>query len=408
MIDVAKRLRVAELLSEAAELEHGLMCQYLFAAFSMKRGPDEKVTWRQLETMRRWEASIMLVARQEMEHLGLVNNILTAIGEAPYFQRPNFPLGPRHYEIDIPFKLERLTLDAVRRFVEFEMPRALDAADKKRLDRIGVEPGRFATIGQLYDEIRALLVELDSPALWIGPPSAQFQTTDVIPVPIRGISLPPTAPIYDIQLEAVTDLASAKAVIAQILEEGEGSPTPTPTSHFARFLTIAEGLLDADFEPARSVLEDPRRKVTDRDTLAVSELFDLAYGTTMLMLIRFFAHSDETPAQVAALQATAFFPLMTTAIRPLGEILTLLPAKEGKANPTAGPAFDFSRSLALLPHSDAAWRVMLMQLEQLSVGAQALSTNPAYPKPVQARLELMYENTARMAMNFAGAMGVPQ
>ena len=407
MMDTAKRLRVAELLGEAAELEHGLMCQYLFAAFSMKREPSEGVTWPQLEQMRQWEASIMVVARQEMEHLGLVNNILTAIGEAPYFQRPNFPLGPRHYEIHIPFKLERLSLDAVRRFVEFEMPRALDANEKTRLDRIGVKPGRFETIGQLYDEIRSLLIELDSPELWIGPPSAQFQSTDVIPVPIRGISLPPTAPIYDIQLEAVTNLDSAKTVIAQILEEGEGSPTPTPTSHFSRFLTIAEGLLDAKFDPARDVLEDPRGNVTNQDTLAVSELFDLAYGTTLLMLMRFFAHADETPAQVAALQATAFFPLMTTAIRPLGEILTLLPATDKKGSPTAGPAFDFTRSLALLPHSDAAWRVMLMQLEQLSAGAQALSQKPVYGKPVQARLDLVYENAGRMAINFGGAMGIP-
>ena len=135
MIDVAKRLRLAELLSEAAELEHGLMCQYLFAAFSLKRQPEEGVTWPQLEQMRRWEASIMLVARQEMEHLGLVNNILTAIGEAPYFNRPNFPLGARHYPIHIPFKLERLTLEAVRRFVEFEMPRTLDDAERTSWSR---------------------------------------------------------------------------------------------------------------------------------------------------------------------------------------------------------------------------------------------------------------------------------
>jgi hypothetical protein len=32
-------------LTEAAELEHGLLCQYLFAAFSMKKHPSEDVTW---------------------------------------------------------------------------------------------------------------------------------------------------------------------------------------------------------------------------------------------------------------------------------------------------------------------------------------------------------------------------
>jgi hypothetical protein len=406
MIDVRKRLRLAELLSEAAELEHGLMCQYLFAAFSLKREPEEGVTWAQLELMRRWEASIMLVARQEMEHLGLVNNLLTAIGEAPYFNRPNFPLGPRHYPIRIPFKLERLTLGAVRRFVEFEMPRHLDADEEARLEAVGVEPGRFETIGQLYDEALALIRELDSPELWIGPPGAQFVTTEIIPVPLRGISLPPNATLYDIELVAVTGLASAEAVIAQILEEGEGTPTPSPTSHFARFLTIAEELADAGFDPARPVLENPRGRITDPGTRAVAELFDLTYGTTMLMLMRYFAHADETPAQLAALQATAFFPLMTTAIRPLGEILTLLPAHPGAREPTAGPAFDFGRTLTLQPHRRSAWQVMLMQLRRLSADALRLSQDPVYPEGVRTRLELVYENTARMAINFAGAMGI--
>ena len=92
LIDVTHRRRLVALLTEAAELEHALMCQYLYAAFSMKRQVDEGVTWQQLELMRRWEASIMLIARQEMEHLGLVCNLLTAIGEAPWLTRPNLPL----------------------------------------------------------------------------------------------------------------------------------------------------------------------------------------------------------------------------------------------------------------------------------------------------------------------------
>jgi Ferritin-like len=29
------------MLCEAAELEHGIMCQYLFAMFSLKQGADE-------------------------------------------------------------------------------------------------------------------------------------------------------------------------------------------------------------------------------------------------------------------------------------------------------------------------------------------------------------------------------
>ena len=41
MIDIAHRRRLVALLTEAAELEHALMCQYLYAALSMKRRVEE-------------------------------------------------------------------------------------------------------------------------------------------------------------------------------------------------------------------------------------------------------------------------------------------------------------------------------------------------------------------------------
>src|SRR6188508_637876 len=73
-------------LDEAAELEHGLMCQYLYAAFSLKKAgePDSPygpaLTPAQYEVTRRWQATILKVARQEMEHLGLANNLRIGIG----------------------------------------------------------------------------------------------------------------------------------------------------------------------------------------------------------------------------------------------------------------------------------------------------------------------------------------
>jgi len=38
----------------AAELEHGLMCEYLFAAFTLKQRVDEGVTEEQLRAIERW------------------------------------------------------------------------------------------------------------------------------------------------------------------------------------------------------------------------------------------------------------------------------------------------------------------------------------------------------------------
>jgi hypothetical protein len=69
--DLQKRMHLANLLAEAAEYEHNVMCQYLFAAFSMKREFSEGgVTYEQLEIMRAWQSTLLTVAREEMEHLG--------------------------------------------------------------------------------------------------------------------------------------------------------------------------------------------------------------------------------------------------------------------------------------------------------------------------------------------------
>ena len=45
---VDTREELVYLLGQACEIEHGLMCEYLYAQFSLKRGPDEGLTDDQL------------------------------------------------------------------------------------------------------------------------------------------------------------------------------------------------------------------------------------------------------------------------------------------------------------------------------------------------------------------------
>src|SRR5690348_14736437 len=82
------------MLCEAAELEHGIMCQYLFAAFSLKQSTSEGLTEAELAAVTRWRNQISHVATQEMLHLALVHNLLSAVGAAPHLARPNFPRRP--------------------------------------------------------------------------------------------------------------------------------------------------------------------------------------------------------------------------------------------------------------------------------------------------------------------------
>jgi hypothetical protein len=53
------------MLCEAAELEHGIMCQYLFAAFSLKQAEDEGLTPEELETVTRCRRMIAQVATEK-------------------------------------------------------------------------------------------------------------------------------------------------------------------------------------------------------------------------------------------------------------------------------------------------------------------------------------------------------
>jgi hypothetical protein len=61
-IVIKNREELIFLLSEASQIEHMVMCQYLFAAFSLKQDMSEGLTISQLEAVRRWERSISAIA----------------------------------------------------------------------------------------------------------------------------------------------------------------------------------------------------------------------------------------------------------------------------------------------------------------------------------------------------------
>jgi hypothetical protein len=67
------------------------MCQYLYASFSLKTGPEDGLTAQQAEATGRWRKVLTGIAVEEMLHLALVANLMTAIGAAPMLSRPNFP-----------------------------------------------------------------------------------------------------------------------------------------------------------------------------------------------------------------------------------------------------------------------------------------------------------------------------
>ena len=81
---VGNRKELTFLLCQAAELEHSVMCQYLYAAFSLKGPSDAGLTPDQRAAVERWRTVILRVADEEMLHWALVQNLLTAVGSAPF------------------------------------------------------------------------------------------------------------------------------------------------------------------------------------------------------------------------------------------------------------------------------------------------------------------------------------
>src|SRR4029078_676446 len=124
---ITTHAELIDALRTASELEHQLMAQYLFAVYSLKRYTWEGLEPVALERVRRWSSSIALIARQEMEHLGLALNLLSAIGGTPSFTRPNMPQRRDYYgeEAGLKLTLTRGDLTTIKRFQHFEAPENL-------------------------------------------------------------------------------------------------------------------------------------------------------------------------------------------------------------------------------------------------------------------------------------------
>jgi truncated hemoglobin YjbI len=366
------------MLCEAAELEHAIMCQYLFAAFSLKQSEDEGLTKAELAATGRWRQQISHVATQEMLHLALVHNLLSAIGAAPQLARPNLPAPASHYPAGVQLALLPFGEQALRHFMFLERPEGMDLADADGLAAVGrAEPvlserdivprGQdFATIGHLYRSIEAGLAHLAAKHsedwLFVGPPRAQATTAH--------FGWP--------ELVAVTDLASAQRAIEEILEQGEGPRGHWRKAHFGQFVNILDEYTQLrethpGFDPVRPVLAANVRPpegdvdvplIGDPLTARVTDLFNVGYEILLEIFERFFAHTEETDAQLKTLADTTI-GLMFRVIKPLGDLITALPVGDAYPGMTAGPSFElFYESDYLMPHREAAWALLAERLDE--------------------------------------------
>ena len=375
------------MICEAAEMEHALMCEYLFAAFSLKERVAEGLTPAQMEAVDRWRKTILGVAAQEMLHLALTANMLTALGGSPHLSRPNLPQPARHYPPGVRLALLRFGEQALRHFMFLERPEGMALEDAEGLDAVAdaaplmteddIVPRLqdFATIGHLYRSIEAgfghLADKMGEERLFVGPPQAQITQAN--------FAWP--------QLVAVTDLASATAAIEAIVEQGEGPRGDWRDAHFGRFKRVLDEYVamraaDPTFEPARPVVAARVRLgegeagvplIGEPLTAKAADLFNVTYEVLLQVLYRLLSRIDESDSETAVLADVAV-GLMYDAVEPLGRLLGTMPVGPEHPGATAGAPFElFYQPDYLLPHHRAAWLLFAERLDDAASFADRLS-----------------------------------
>ena len=411
------------MLCQAAELEHGIMCQYLFAVFSLKQRADEGLTPEELEAVTRWRSTIAHVATEEMLHLALVQNVLSAIGAAPHLTRPNLPAPAHHYPAGVNLTLVPFGERALQHFMFLERPEGMALDGATGIDApvheavplmaegdIVPQLQDFATVGHLYRSIEEGLAHLADKFgernLFVGPPRAQATSTD--------FRWP--------ELVAVTDLASAQRAVETILEQGEGARGHWEAAHFGEFVEILEEyrrMLSAnpEFDPIRPVMfarvrrgehDDSIPLIGDRVTSRCMDLFNVSYEILLQMLERYFAHTEETDAQLGTL-ANAAVIVMGGVLRPLGDLITTLPVGPEHPGRNAGPSFElFYEDDDLLPHRESAWVLLEERVRDASsfCGAVAKSSPEDVAStlgPVEGALTAVADSLARRFADWGAA-----
>ena len=391
----SEKTLLAGRLRQASELEHGLCCQYLFAAFSLKAGGDPDLTPSQVARALQWDQQITRVAVQEMSHLMMVSNLLTAIGEEPHLWRPQFPQPTSHYSrIDVPSILAPLDLETASRFVCWEQPETdgwwiawCTAPTRPGSLMRGLspatppdQPAPYKTIGGLYELIRQALYDHQD---WISPDSVPRQVTS------RLVPFTPKVP-------AIKDYGTAASCIEMIIEQGEGAPDWESNSHFAYFHQIVDELkgAEASFVPAWVTVDNPiyvpdsfidgANYIDLPGTRAIGLLFNDLYLLLLQMLWRLFVPEDDTQESRVAL-ANAAMALMPLGIKPIGTLLTRLSAGGSYRGRCAGPSFELPASVAIpADRRQDGWKFLRERMANITRRCRLITLEPPADIPAPA------------------------
>ena len=398
-------------LYEAAELEHNLMCTYLYAAFSLKSGVEDGLSDEEAAAVSRWRRTIIDVAIDEMGHLTAVWNITSALGASPPFGRDNFPLSPGRLPAGIVVKLAPFCAEVLQHFIFLERPTGSREPDGKGFEpelqfrrgvataRVTPMPRDYDTVGEFYfcleTNLQAFVDRLGESSAFCGDPLLQLSGNEV---DLRGA-------------EPVICVKTALAALKSIVEQGEGAPKDSTNSHFQRFMTIRDEhaklkAKNSQFEPAfpaawnpllrRPVRPEGRKWIENEDAAETVDLANACYA----LMIRFLAYSYALPSghpekALAVDLGTGLMKVMTQ----YAECAVRLPI--GPSNPgcNAGMSFSALRDASALPPGPSARLFFVERFNELLAAAHALAG--AADARVDSALRLLEGLTRRAERGFS-------
>ena len=371
-------------LYEAAELEHNLMCTYLYAAFSLKQGEAEGLSTAEAEATERWRREIVAVAVEEMGHLVAVWNITAALGGAPRIGRGNFPLDPGNLPARVVVKLAPFNDATLQHFIYLERPEGSAEQDgegfaAEHLFIRGSTARRLTPMARDYDTVGHFYTTLsdDLRAFVDAHGEAEAFCGD------RWLQLGPE----ELNLGGARHVLCSKTALAAfdaILRQGEGAPSDSERSHYHRFADIRTELRalresNPALHPAWPAATNPVLRRPPRpegrvwlENPAAAATVDVANASYGLML-RLLAQAYLLPGPSAEKSLTVDLSLgLMRAFTPLAEHAARLPA--GPSNPAcnAGVSFTALRDAAAFPPGPAARRYTLERLGQLADAAAEL------------------------------------
>jgi CDGSH-type Zn-finger protein/uncharacterized Fe-S cluster protein YjdI len=393
-IVIQSREQLLYTLTEASEIEHNLMCCYLYAAWSLKTEEDDGLEEILRQEIMRWQRLIIEVAIDEMTHLSLVANLMNAVGGTAYLNRPNFPIASGYHPAGLQVRLAPFNRDTLQHFIHLERPEGDDEPDgatfatvstyERALHGLRLMPSAqdFDTVGHLYRSVQKGLVYLSEALgetnLFCGDRALQVGS-DI--VSLNG-------------LVSVTDLGSALEAVETIVEQGEGASVASERGHFQRFISVRDAydrLLAEDpaFEPAHKVAHNPvmrrppdptgRVWIQHAEPRGVLDLANALYNHLLRLLAQSFAATDTSEKRHLINAAID----MMAALDPLARELARLEANDLDGC-HAGISFATLRSLAAVPGNADPSLSLSQRFDELIEGAGALKPTPRVTRAVDA------------------------